>query len=146
MRICAKRLGGNCTPIRHLGWRQHQGRLDRQLAATHHEGRILPPNFPHTIHRNNPLNRSGSGPGGRTGVRETMLASIRTGTRTATTPHLRWLATQRVHLNPSLACLPRCSFRQLSSGRAWRSPSELAFGTSGAPCVIHSSRFLVGCG
>jgi len=73
-----------------------------------------------------------------------MLASVRTRTRIATTPHLRWLAGRRTHSNPSFTCLPRCSFRQLSSGRVWRSPPELAFGTSAAPFVINSLRFLCG--
>jgi len=70
-----------------------------------------------------------------------MLATVRTGARTTVVPHLRWVAGRRVNLNPPPSCLPRCNFRQLSSSPVSRSPPELASGTAGAPCVIHSSRF-----
>jgi len=71
-----------------------------------------------------------------------MFATVRTSTRTATTFQLRWVTGRRVNFNPPLSCLPRCSFRQLSSSPVSRLSPELAFGTAGAPCVIHSSRFL----
>jgi len=71
-----------------------------------------------------------------------MLATVRTSTRTAAAiPHLRWVTGRRVDFNPPPPCLPRSSFRQLSSSRVSRSPPELASGTAGAPCVIYSSRF-----
>jgi hypothetical protein len=71
-----------------------------------------------------------------------MLAALRTSTRATTTPHLRWVTGHRVNFNPPLSYPPRCSSRQLSSSRVSRSSPELAFGTTGAPCVIRSSRFL----
>lgn len=60
-----------------------------------------------------------------------MLAPVRTRVRTAT-PHLRRLATQRVQSIPSLGCLPRCSFRQISSSRVWKSSPQLSAGTLAA--------------
>lgn len=71
-----------------------------------------------------------------------MLASVRTRARAIITPHLRWPTGRHIDFNPSLSRLPRCSLRQLSSSRVSRSSSELAFGTAGAPCVIHSSQLL----
>lgn len=83
---------------------------------------------------------SRSSPGGISEIPLAMLASARTRIRNSTTPHLRLLA-GRVPSNPPLGCL-RCSFRQISSGRVWRSATELSSGTPAAPCVIHSPQFL----
>jgi hypothetical protein len=82
---------------------------------------------------------SRSSPGGISEIPLAMLASARTRIRNATTPHLRLLAG---HVHPPLGCLPRCSFRQISSGRVLRSATELSSGTPAAPCVIHSPQFL----
>jgi len=60
-----------------------------------------------------------------------MFTLARTHTR-AITPLLRGLANHHVHSNLPLGCLPRCSFRQFSSGRVWRSSSELSAGAPAA--------------
>ncbi|KAF9783690.1 ATP-NAD kinase-like domain-containing protein [Thelephora terrestris] len=66
-----------------------------------------------------------------------MLASVRTCTR-AVTPHLQRLAAQHVHSHPSLGCLPRCTFRQISSSRVWKASPGYLGGTPAAaqPRVI----------
>ena len=71
-----------------------------------------------------------------------MLAPVRTRTR-AVTPHLQRLAAQRVHSRQSLGCLPRCSFRQISSSRVWKSSPGHQGGTPAAACVIYSPRVWV---
>ena len=86
-------------------------------------------------------NHQRSGPGGRTRIRVAMLASVRTSTRSATTLRLGSLAIRHVDSNSSLTCLPRCSFRQLSSSRVWRSQPAPSFGTSAAAWVTYP-RFL----
>ena len=125
---------GCCRP--HFCWESRSGVditcLDRQQHPP--RGWIFSTNYRLS---HSPKNHPRPSPGGGTRIRVPMLASVRTSTRTATTLRLRSLAIRRVDSNSSLTCLPRCSFRQLSSSRVWRSQPGPSFGTSAAAWVTY---------